>query len=385
MPDSWIDKEELEELVGRFSVGRKGRRRKPSGNAGPRRPERTLEAEPTEEVKPAEAAEPIEEPIEVAAQTEPAWPATIFELDLGDEEEDDEEWEDVPVPLEEADAPSGENFEPEPEVSVVFEEVEADAVVPMEDGPAMPAVIVELPEAETLDREVPEFLDDSDEFLHPRGGAGLERDADRALVALADARAKADKSQLLRLIGSKSDNAETDPEPEIVIEEEEDEEMDAAPLFPDLIEEAVEEETEEAEAELPPPPAPEPPAPASIEDRISRFGEWLRDRLGGTEIAVCDANGLLLYADDAGAGADALDTALLLDASGRTNRLLGIENPGMVQVTLGGGAWRCLLRGDTGRGPVYAGFKLRRPLERDEVEYWSQALADALAPAPTPV
>lgn len=216
-----------------------------------------------------------------------------------------------------------------------------------EEGPKI--VLAEHP-VEGGRRELPDFLDESDEWFSPRPVSLSERDADRALVALAEARIRAERAQLIRPRFAANPSAKTVPAP---TEESEEEQAEATPA--------------EAEEEL----------QASLGGRLERFGSISRERLGAREVAVCDADGFLLYSDSERTGDSALATALLLDVSTRTSQLLGLEESNATQVSVEDGHWRCLLRGSDGTGGLCAGLLLGRPLSWEEVLRWCDGLAGA--------
>lgn len=264
-----------------------------------------------------------------------------------------------------------------------------------EEGPKI--VLAEHP-VEGGRRELPGFLDESDEWFSPRSVSLSERDADRALVALAEARIRAERAQLIRPRFAANPSAKTVPAP---TEESEEEQAEAlAPPLPtkptepfealgmvDAIEptalpeppwdeDRLETSNEAAPAEATPAEAEE-ELQASLGGRLERFGSISRERLGAREVAVCDADGFLLYSDSERTGDSALATALLLDVSTRTSQLLGLEESNATQVSVEDGHWRCLLRGSDGTGGLCAGLLLGRPLSWEEVLRWCDGLAGA--------
>lgn len=481
MPDSWIDRKELEELVGSFSPPRKTRRRLPPlREKEPERAERAEEEEPT--LDGAALAPPAEPPAaeadlvrvfqmdrpdsaveEVApsggsfAPVDPApgmeEPAQREEPAMARLEEEPEDPEpsamdgelpdagamDFPDPVGVGERCEGAgDCEVPPPLPVAVSESPCEAEAADIAGEAMVAAAAmsaeedvlpgagadpaagELPEirfesaGEEEVRELPGFLDDRTEMPLPRPSSLSERDADRALAALAEARLRAERSRLLRVRSSGSDGAMRIPEeiPSAVTEEipeeipsAESEEVPA--VIPDEGGEA--EEAEEAERESAPLPADgaaldfdgaAPPEaspggfPARVPEsvpadrflrRLERFGEEARGRLDAREVIVCDRDGLLLYSDADDTGKGGFETALLLEISARTNRLLGLEASRATQVSAGGGLWRCLLRQSVPSGDIYAGLLLREPLEEEEIVFWTGALAaTAGEPSPAP-
>lgn len=274
-------------------------------------------------------------------------------------------------------------------------------------------------------RELPGFLDDRTEIPLPRPASLSERDADRALAALAEARLRAERSRLLRVRSPDADGATRIPEeipsaeldefaeeiPEEAVGEAREEVSGEAPeeALGEAHEEVLGEAPEEGEEESAPLPAdgvaldcdavaPLEVSPAGFPSgapesipadrflrRLERFGEEARGRLDAREVIVCDRDGLLLYSDADDTGKGGFETALLLEISARTNRLLGLEASRATQVSAGGGLWRCLLRRSVSSGDMYAGFLLREPLEEEEIVFWTDALAaTAGEPSPAP-
>ena len=259
------------------------------------------------------------------------------------------------------------------EVSALLDEA-ADPAPEEELPPPLSGVVV----AEALEvqpRTVPWFLDGGEEPSPLRDSSLSERDAVRALTALAEARARAERNQLLRASRPPQDKAEE-------VETKEPEEASPAP---DLsVETPVEEVETEEERPLFPPRSEGVEVDsdfAALHRRIAYFGESARLRLAAAGVAVCDRDGLLLYSSESGEDGT-LETALLLEVSGRTDRLLGLGAGRAMQVTLDGGVWRCLIRGAGAAEHLYAGFRLGRPLEPKEIDFWTAALAEAIHPAP---
>ena len=241
-------------------------------------------------------------------------------------------------------------------------------------------------EQETF-RELPQFLDDADDFV-PRTPSLLERDADRALIALAEARARAERGGLLRGYGHAAGGFSTLPkesegEGQLPLQEE---------LFPQETEVPVLRESD---------PVPEgggneegvpfddadgpddlPETRGALSDRVANFVIRACAELGASAGAVSDRDGFLLYAHSELEDDDDLQTALLLEVSGQTDRLLGGERGRATQVSIGGDTWRCLIRGGDPEGGLYAGFQLNRPLDLEEIERWRIFLGQALAPVP---
>ena len=241
-------------------------------------------------------------------------------------------------------------------------------------------------EQETF-RELPQFLDDADDFV-PRTPSLLERDADRALIALAEARARAERGGLLRGYGHAAGGFPALPkasegEGQLPLQEE---------LFPQETEVPVLRESDPApegggdEEGVPFDDADGPDdqleTRGALSDRVANFVIRACAELGASAGAVSDRDGFLLYAHSDLEDDDDLQTALLLEVSGQTDRLLGVERGRATQVSMGGDSWRCLIRGGDPEGGLYAGFQLNRPLDQEEIERWRIFLGQALAPVP---
>ncbi len=470
MPDSWIDREELEDLVRSLPAAAKRNAKLPAAvrRAAAKRAHSETAAAPetSDPTEPAPMAGPVAAPdapgmletvdaVDAVDEEIPSTPAgessmeqpepvawtqqaaggvgSIFELVSDDEDdyEGNEEEEsgflesspDAPtgatpqesapsafekaaepllaaetVPDENLQTPEAE-FAPETGLEPLFElgtetEAETGNGVGLDtdfnskpdagpEGDPEPEIFFEEVISEGRGREVPDFLadDEETEWIAPQPVSLSERDADRALVALAEARIRAEQSHLLRIRTPKSEVAQdSSPDPEYLIqpdpvpefaETEEALDVNEGPDVPELPETVpkppVSEEVEVAEE----------PEESSLDDRLERFGAESRERLGALEVAVCDTEGFLLYSDSDRPGESALATALLLDVSNRTSRLLGLEDSTATQVSLDGGHWRCLLRSAESSDPLFAGFVLARPLGAEEIAAWCAALAGA--------
>lgn len=398
MPDSWIDKDELEELVGAFAP-RQGRARK--GSASPLRQEPPSETEAEEAVVEPEGAVEPETAAEPESTEEPEVAVELEALAEPEVAEESEVVEVAPPPLDEACDPSAVEMPSRPEFEALFEldddeeddeEIEelsevlalpGEEVADLASEEELPPPLAEVVVAEALEvqpRTVPWFLDGGEEPPPLRDSSLSERDAVRALTALAEARARAERNQLLRASRPPQDKAEE-------VEAEEPEEVASAtdpPTETPVVETPAEEPEPEEERSLFPPRAEGvgvDSAFAALHRRIAYFGESARVRLAAAGVAVCDRDGLLLYSSESGEDGT-LETALLLEVSGRTDQLLGLGAGRAMQVTLDGGVWRCLIRGAGAAEHLYAGFRLGRPLEPKEIDFWTAALAEAIHPAP---
>jgi hypothetical protein len=263
--------------------------------------------------------------------------------------------------------------------------------LPEVDLPVEEVLVVSTSSVEEPFREIPQFLDDADDFV-PRMPSLLERDADRALIALAEARARAERGGLLR--GSR--HAETglpalaaeieeggglplqqelfsnDEDTSVILESDPisgEELADEEGLAFDEVE-GLDDEIETIETR------------GTLSDRVANFVILACAELGASAGAVSDRDGFLLYAHSDLEADDELQTALLLEVAGQTDRLLGVERGRATQVSTGRGTWRCLIRGGDPTGGLYAGFQLSRPLDQEEIERWRISLGEALSPIP---
>lgn len=450
MRDSWIDRDELDELVGSFSSVRKGKGRRVPARAksskeseakpgdGPVSmasdagiPPEPFSSEPESlAVEPESLANEPEslanEPDSVEGMVEAEAEAEVpVSADFPEIEPSMNENPDAVLDIFELDDDSGDGDEPgwglshdeAPEVDFILVEVEetAEAIMspvegPIDEGDGEPAAEIEaavgvdeetppplidlpprdwltedgametgvpeshepevvvstVPEEELL-RELPLFLDDADDFV-PRIPTLSERDADRALIALAEARARAEQGGLLRNHRAPVEEVmevETDSPDEVREKEPE-------------IEPILDEPTSVAPGDESGPEEPN----GTLSDRIERFVVMARSELGATAAAISDRDGFLLFTQSDCEGDEAMETAFLLEVAGKADRLLGVEHGSATQVSTDGGAWRCLIRGGDGAGDLYAGFRLQRPLDQEEIVRWRNALADIISPTP---
>lgn len=204
-------------------------------------------------------------------------------------------------------------------------------------------------------RKIPTFFGGTSESPESRQLPISIRDADRAYTALAEARAKVDESGLLSIplydraeatrygieAEAASEQSHVDPVPEVIASEQ-------IGIY----------------------------SGKNLRERLENFGDVIQRELGSSEVAVCDEEGLLLYKSASLGDENSLLSALLFHVSGRINALIGVGREGVSQLTDGGGLWRCLISGAGGQGILFAGFTLREPLGQDEIEFWQKALVE---------
>ncbi|MEQ1839225.1 MAG: hypothetical protein ABL994_02350 [Verrucomicrobiales bacterium] len=398
MRDSWIDKKELEELVGEFSSAEgKSRRRghspdqqegsdksdlgaveslldlrgKEGGGATPKTPDApagevekgSIVIEPV----PLEGAGPVQDDVDAAGDLDSPSLAPIVRAQEKQVKTEssaffDPEPFDPDAPEMEFDLFKFDDETEEPAGNLIAElGAEPSAItliegIPTEVSPVEGVVsnlTVEATSGEgQQSRKIPAFLGGSSEVPEAR----TARDADRAITALAEARARVDESRLLQSLPQET-------------------------LLP-----AISEIEADAEEVLPISGTGEgrditPGESLPLHTRLENFGDSVQRELGASEVAVCDADGFLLY-KSSGFGVDkALHHSLLLQVSGRMNTFLGLGKEGVSQLNDGNGIWRCLISGDGQMGSLFAGFTLPKPLEQKELEIWKSALVETITPS----
>ncbi|MCB1206778.1 MAG: hypothetical protein KDN18_21145 [Verrucomicrobiae bacterium] len=253
------------------------------------------------------------------------------------------------------------------------------------------------------ERPIPAFLDDSDDDWD-RPVSVSQRDADRALLALAEARARVDRFELLARKEAESDYAgdEGHASEDLMSAEESDEYFPSATRGIEEHSEVPGEDEPSDVEERGDDAAKEPGGPSeaafadeeevgedlpgedlsrlSFLERIAGFAEKSRRVLEAESVSICDRDGFPLYSATENSRCESLESSLLLDVSVRAERLLGLEKGRATQVSPDGQVWHCLIRGSGEAGDLYAGFHLRRPLESEEIERWTKSLAEVVAP-----
>jgi hypothetical protein len=477
MRDSWIDKEEFEELVGSFTPPKKGSRRRLASS--PRKKTRSAEpataipapciesgATPSPATAPQNEAPPgalsgdspaqitipdgvtdspplnTEEPVKASVEMifsdmaleTVAGPESVVELVAkGEVDLPPLNMSEFPVTAENRGNRTSDEPGPDALISSLFEIDDLESTVECikgdeevveavtfrgndkDEAPRFPEpervfnapAFHEAPNLETVEnlvvadppneaailQRVPQFLDDDSDSEEWRVQSVSQRDADRALIALAEARTKVDQSQLMSPPVFAARPIEVAPTAipadmgipiEVVThsEPEPEPQPESAHSFPAIFEWESEslipgQEDEVPELELEPQFVFEPSG--ALHERIARYGECAMRELSAREVAVCDREGLLLYRSPATSGEGPLEAALLVAVSDKVTRLPGFEGITATQVADGKGGWRCLLAGAS--KDVFAGFSLDDPLDYDEVATWTKALAEAVNPA----
>ena len=417
MHDSWIDRDEFDELVGAFSKKKKPSRKKgsrrtapPENDAAPAEKsseeEPVLDAEVTvkdrsrekvkqknsgkktrkaREAKAEKVAKPRKkkkkpaklkkgsaklktkaEPESLEEDLEPL-PEIDFQEQIAREEDEGESLdaiaflkqevasEEEPVaeeePLAEEEPVAGE----EP----FTEEEPADSVLTSDSSEVLTTLTVEETTPSTDENRSSLVLGDAGDLLENQSRIVSERDAEKAVLALAEARKMAERNHLIK---------------ERKLRSQEDEEL------LELLGMSTE-PAEEAPAEAPKASFEFRPE-GNLSQRLAAFAECADDCDEVRGVTVFDRDGYLLYA---GANQDRVEAngagAFLARASGSFCQQSIPGEISATQVTAGGGEWRCLIAGSGEASRVLAEFRVDRPLEVGEVEAWSKALADAVIPA----
>ena len=365
--DSWIDQDELKELVGAFSSSRRKRRAslvRKSGNSSPKE---------APEIDGIEANGERGEPAEGEENA-----LAISSIDSIDEYQ-----------------PAEATILREDEIPKAGADHSAPPADPLEE-PGMEWDVEIVEEAPEVD-EAPEkkgvrFFEDeepvsSEEDESTSGGS--EADAAKAVKALAEARSKIDRGGLIRSREKKGlveelDRVSEDPQsiPRSASGEEDlrEKKVKGSGFFDELSD-------EEFFSDIPP----ELPGKESlvfsekstVRERLADFATLLHDRLNAADVLVVDGNGFPLFEETGGTTAEAIEK------SGGPNRLIndlrslteavGFPDRVSSQILLGDGRWLCLFYSvnATDDGPsVRAVFP--RPLECDQLQKWSNLLGTAL-------
>lgn len=423
MHDSWIDRDEFDELVGAFSKKKKPSRKKgsrrtaqPENDAAPA--EKSSEEEPVlnAEVKEKDRSRKEVKQKKSGKKTRKAWeakaekvakprkkkknpakskkgsaklktkaepesleedleplPEIDFEEQIAREEDEGESLdaiaflkqegasEEEPVAEEEPLAEEEPVAEEEPlaEEEPVAEEEPADSVLTSDSSEVLTTVTVEETTSSADEDRSSLVLGDAGDLLENQSRIESERDAEKAVLALAEARKMAERNHLIK---------------ERKLRSKEDEEL--LELLGISTEPA-----EEAPAEAPTISYEFRPE-GNLPQRLAAFAECADNCDEVRGVTVFDRDGYLLYA---GANQDRVEAngagTFLARAS---DSFCQQSIPGEIsatQVTAGGGEWRCLIAGSGEASRVLAEFRVDRPLEAAEVEAWSKALADAVIPA----
>lgn len=411
MHDSWIDRDEFDELVGAFSKKKKPSRKKgsrrtapPENDAAPAEKsseeEPVLDAEVTvkdrsfEKVKQKKSgkktrkareakAEKVAKPrkkkknpakskkgsAKLKTKAEPEsleedlkpLPEIDFEGQIVREEDEGESLDTIAFLKQEGASKEEPVAEEEPfaEEEPVAEDELGDSVITADSSEVLTTVTVEETTSSADEDRSSLVLGDAGDLLENQSRIESERDAEKAVLALAEARKMAERNHLIK---------------ERKLRSQEDE---------DLLEllGISTEPAEEAPAEAPTLSFEFRPE-GNLPQRLAAFAECADDCDEVRGVTVFDRDGYLLYA---GANQDRVEAngagTFLARAS---DSFCQQSIPGEIsatQVTAGGGEWRCLIAGSGEASRVLAEFRVDRPLEAGEVEAWSKALADAVIPA----
>ena len=130
------------------------------------------------------------------------------------------------------------------------------------------------------------------------------------------------------------------------------------------------------------PPTLEFTASENLPGRLATFAEKAEEWESVRQVQIFDREGYLLHGATGEANNSSMITGAVLARASEVFCRRSI--PGTVsatQVTVGGGEWRCLIAGRGDASRILAEFQVDRPLETREIEAWSKALADAVIPA----
>ena len=410
MHDSWIDRDEFDELVGAFSKKKpsrkKGSRRtaQPENDAAPA--EKSSEEEPVlnAEVKEKDRSRKKVKQKKSGEKTRKAWeakaekvakprkkkknpakskkgsaklktkaepesleedleplPEIDFEEQIAREEDEGESLDAIAFLKQEGASEEEPVAEEEPlaEEESVAEEEPADSVLTSDSSEVLTTVTVEETTSSADEDRSSLVLGDAGDLLENQSRIESERDAEKAVLALAEARKMAERNHLIK---------------ERKLRSKEDEEL--LELLGISTEPA-----EEAPAEAPTISFEFRPE-GNLPQRLAAFAECADDCDEVRGVTVFDRDGYLLYA---GANQDRVEAngvgTFLARASDSFCQQSISGEISATQVTAGGGEWRCLIAGSGEASRVLAEFRVDRPLEAAEVEAWSKALADAVIPA----
>ena len=410
MHDSWIDRDEFDELVGAFSKKKpsrkKGSRRtaQPENDAAPA--EKSSEEEPVlnAEVKEKDRSRKKVKQKKSGEKTRKAWeakaekvakprkkkknpakskkgsaklktkaepesleedleplPEIDFEEQIAREEDEGESLDAIAFLKQEGASEEEPVAEEEPlaEEESVGEEEPADSVLTSDSSEVLTTVTVEETTSSADEDRSSLVLGDAGDLLENQSRIESERDAEKAVLALAEARKMAERNHLIK---------------ERKLSSKEDEEL--LELLGISTEPA-----EEAPAEAPTISFEFRPE-GNLPQRLAAFAECADNCDEVRGVTVFDRDGYLLYA---GANQDRVEAngvgTFLARASDSFCQQSISGEISATQVTAGGGEWRCLIAGSGEASRVLAEFRVDRPLEAAEVEAWSKALADAVIPA----
>ena len=410
MHDSWIDRDEFDELVGAFSKKKpsrkKGSRRtaQPENDAAPA--EKSSEEEPVlnAEVKEKDRSRKKVKQKKSGKKTRKAWeakaekvakprkkkknpakskkgsaklktkaepesleedleplPEIDFEEQIAREEDEGESLDAIAFLKQEGASEEEPVAEEEPlaEEESVAEEEPADSVLTSDSSEVLTTVTVEETTSSADEDRSSLVLGDAGDLLENQSRIESERDAEKAVLALAEARKMAERNHLIK---------------ERKLRSKEDEEL--LELLGISTEPA-----EEAPAEAPTISFEFRPE-GNLPQRLAAFAECADNCDEVRGVTVFDRDGYLLYA---GANQDRVEANGVGTFLARVSDSFCQQSiPGEIsatQVTAGGGEWRCLIAGSGEASRVLAEFRVDRPLEAAEVEAWSKALADAVIPA----
>ena len=314
------------------------------------------EEEAVAEEKPAVEEEPVAEEEPPAEEESVAEEKPEAEDEVVAEEEPEVEEEEVAEEEPEAkEEPATE------EETVVEEEPEAEGEPAAEEESVPEEAVAEEEPAGEEDDISALFYGDASDLTESRRGIGSEPESDKAVIALAEARKMAEKNHLIKGIESKLSGDDEGL-------------LEILGMTGNVGGQAS------ADAGLSP--TLEFPASENLPGRLAIFAEKAEEWKSVRKVQIFDEEGCLLHGRTDEANHSSMTTGVVLARASKA--LYSRSIPGTVsatQVSAGGGEWRCLISGHGDASRILAEFRIDRPLETNEIEAWSKALADAVIPA----
>ncbi len=370
MRDSWIDKDELDELVQAFSP-KKGR--KSSSRVRKKKKVQSEKSNLEEAGEKAVEDKGIEKETDEPAGMGKGDSLEISSIDLIDEYANSGagvvEWDVGEVELVEEQSPVDER-------DLVIDEISDES-------------------EKNFQRRADRFLGggETDDIREAESNpSASEADSVKAVKVLAEARDRADQGGLIRnrkeSVGletgngpehveesDRTDLAEAEEQHRIEPEQERldfsfVDDVDGEDLFADIALPSPAEETDFSKE-------------GTIRRRMAKFARLLQEKLQATDVMVMDGDGFPLYEEKTGA------ESILIEKSGGPLRLVykmqniataaGLEDRVSTQISVGNGRWLCLLYSAemSDDGPMVRAV-IPRALEEEQLQKWSNLLGAAL-------
>jgi len=239
------------------------------------------------------------------------------------------------------------------------EPLSEDGILSADPSEVLTTLTVEETSMSEEDLRASMFLGEAADLLESRRRTESERDGDKAVLALAEARKMAERNHLIK---------DRQPSPNADVE------------LLELL--SASETASENEAEREQTATFDFTPEGNLPQRLASFAERADELDVVRQVTVFDRDGYLLHSEKV-TGSDNSESggALLARASGSFCQQSIPGEVSATQVTVGCGEWRCLIAGSGEASGILAEFRLTRPLESREIEVWSKALADAVIPA----